>query len=398
MPARIQVLDYIRGLSILGILMVNAIAFAQPFEVYSNPSVSLLPLSQADKWVWWLTETFFKDKFITVFTLLFGISMYLVGRDTPPNAPLNQTPLFRRLAWLSVFGLIHGALIWHGDILLHYAITGALFWRWREATAKNLLIMGLFLYLAGAAVMLAPEIGLSVQGAVAGAQPDTGPIITAMRGSFTDSLTQNMATWAKGEVPEVVNYLPTTLGLMMIGLGLFKSGFLKGDAATRTYVMWIGASAACLCLIGWQSWQMLDQGFPFPEAFGIFRIANTLLCLPVALGYTSALILFGRLKIGPILLYPLACAGRMAFTNYLVQSLVMTAIFYGGRDFGLSFGGHFGEMNHAALIPIIAAIWAGQLVFSTIWMSLLRYGPFEWGWRCLTYARWMPILYAKAAA
>jgi uncharacterized protein len=77
----------------------------------------------------------------------------------------------------------------------------------------------------------------------------------------------------------------------------------------------------------------------------------------------------------------------MAFTNYLTQSLIMTGLFYGGR--GLDW---FGEMNHAALVPIVAAIWIGQLVFSTVWMSAFRYGPFEWGWRCLTYARWMPIV------
>jgi len=87
-----------------------------------------------------------------------------------------------------------------------------------------------------------------------------------------------------------------------------------------------------------------------------------------------------------VLLYPLACAGRMAFTNYLTQSLIMTGLFYGGRG-----PDWFGEMNHAALVPIVLMIWIGQLAFSTLWMSAFRYGPFEWGWRCLTYQRWMPI-------
>ena len=118
MNARIRSLDYLRGLSILGILLVNAITFAQPFDVYVLPRLSPVPLSHDDLIVWWLTETFFKEKFITCFTLLFGISLYLVGRDRNPVLPAYQTPLFRRLSWLVVFGLIHGALIWHGDILL----------------------------------------------------------------------------------------------------------------------------------------------------------------------------------------------------------------------------------------------------------------------------------------
>ena len=101
----------------------------------------------------------------------------------------------------------------------------------------------------------------------------------------------------------------------------------------------------------------------------------------------AVLILLARTKFGARLLHPLACAGRMAFSNYLTQSLIMTAIFYGGRGPGL-----FGTMNHAALVPIVAAIWIGQLIFSTLWLRWFRYGPFEWGWRCLTYDRRLPII------
>jgi uncharacterized protein len=208
-----------------------------------------------------------------------------------------------------------------------------------------------------------------------------------MRGGFWDSLAENAAVWASTEAAELIVFLPATLGLMMLGLGLFKAGILSGEARRETYFVFIIAGFVSLVAIGVQSLAIIRANFAFPDSFGWGQIANTLLCLPVTLAYASALILAGRTKVGTVLLYPLACTGRMAFTNYLVQSFIMTAIFYSGRGPGL-----FGTMNHFALVPIIAAIWLGQVIFSTLWLQVFRYGPFEWVWRCLTYGRRVRIL------
>jgi len=373
--------------------MVNAIAFAQPFFVYVKPDASSIPLSHQDMYVWWLIETFFKDKFITAFTLLFGISVFLVGRDSGPDADFSQTPLFRRLTWLAVFGLLHGALIWHGDILLQYAVTALVFfWRWRRTDARLLLVLGLALFVIGAAVQLVPMVWASYHPSDLSNQGDLTAVVHAMRGSFWDSLFENATVWFQGEAPEIINYLPTTLGLMMMGLALFHSGLLRGTSALSTYVWWLVTAALSLIVIGWQAWQAMEAQFPFPQILGIYNIANTLLCLPVALGYASALILMGRTRLGRWLLYPLACTGRMAFTNYLCQSFIMTSIFYGGREIYPGLVGHFGDRNHAALVPLVVGIGLAQLITSTIWMTLFRYGPLEWGWRCLTYQRWVSLL------
>ena len=388
MTARIRTLDHVRGLSILAILLVNSIAFAQPFAVYSQPELSPLPLSHDDLTVWWITEAFLKEKFINCLTLLFGVSVYLVGRDHNPADPVYRTPLFRRLSWLVVFGLIHGALIWHGDILLAYALTGFVFWRWQEASAGKLLVWGIGLFVAGTALLLGPNIVTSLSGEhVTAVNGDLVSLAERMRGPFLISRAQHAAVWGESVVSEVLGFMPTTLGLMMIGLGLFKSGLLRGEAKARTYLWLMAAGAISLVLIGWQARMTMVAGFPYPEVFGLYALANDLLCLPVALGYVGVLVLIGRTRIGGVALYPLACAGRMAFTNYLVQSLIMTGLFYGGRG-----PDWFGEMNHAALVPIVVMIWIGQLVCSAAWMAFFRYGPFEWGWRCLTYQRWMPIL------
>lgn len=386
---RIVALDHIRGLAVFGILAVNAIAFAQPMDVYSDPTLSPVPLSANDLTLWAVVEIFFREKFVTTFTLLFGVSMFLVGRGHDPEPPLWETPLFRRLAWLAVFGLIHGALIWHGDILLSYAVTGIAFWTWRNASPRILIGGGLFLFVVGAAVVLLPN--LTVADGTVPEAVDIDGMVATMRGGFRDSLLGNFTEWRTTIVPELIDFLPTTLGLMMLGAGLFRTGFYHGERSRKLYGLLIAVAVPCLIAIALQARQMVAAHFAYPQTFGLYQIANTLLCLPVALGYASVLILAGRLRIARVLLYPLACAGRMAFTNYLMQSLIMTAIFYGGRG---SHPPHFGEVNNAGLLPYVLAIWAGQLAASTIWMSLFRYGPFEWVWRCLTYQRWVSVMRA----
>ncbi len=384
---RIVALDHIRGLAVFGILAVNAIAFAQPMDVYSNPALSPIPLSADDLTLWTVVEVFFREKFVTTFTLLFGVSVFLVGRDNNPDMPPWETPLFRRLAWLGVFGLIHGALVWHGDILLSYAATGFVFWPWRNSHPRILIGMGLFLFLVGAAVVLLPN--LTVADGTVPEAADIDGMVATMRGTFQDSLTGNFAEWRSTIIPELIDFLPTTLGLMMLGAGLFRTGFYHGERSAKLYGVLIAVAVPCLFAIAFQARQSVVAHFPYPQAFGLYQIANTVLCLPVALAYALVLILAGRFAVGRFLLYPLACAGRMAFTNYLTQSLIMTAIFYGGRG---SDPPRFGEVNNAGLLPYVLAIWAGQLVASTVWMSLFRYGPFEWVWRCLTYRRWVGLL------
>jgi uncharacterized protein len=354
---RVAALDYLRGLSILGILMVNAIGFAQPVEVYGHPT--LIPLTPADWSVWTVIEVFFHDKFITAFTLLFGVSTFLVGSDFKV--------LRQRLLWLTLFGVVHGALIWCGDILLLYAVCGLIFARWRRLKWRRLLSLGLIVFVIGAVTVEWPQ--------GSGSTLDPGEIIQ-MRSGFLGSLTANFGEWSAHFLPAIIAYLPVTLGGMMLGLGLFRSGFLKGEAPVRAYLVAIAVAITGLGLI---LWAVCAAG-PWSA------MVNGLLSLPVTLGYAAILVLVARSGVGRAILHPLACAGRMAFTNYLSQSLIMTAIFYGGRGLGL-----FGTMGFAALVPIVVAIWIGQLAFSTVWLHWFRYGPFEWGWRSLSYGRMLPI-------
>ncbi|MDC7676024.1 DUF418 domain-containing protein [Asticcacaulis machinosus] len=392
---RIVYLDIVRGLSILGILFVNAVAFAMPMHVYINPAISPLGLTDIDTAVWWVDEVFFTGKFITIFSMLFGVSLYLISASDPDDLPLTQRVIGRRLGWMVIFGLIHGALIWYGDILLLYAICGFVFFSWRNLEAKPLLVVGSVLYLIGNGIILWPAIndGIGVIPEPSVPMPDLlNPTIELMRSGFTGSLRGNFTMWSQSIINEILFYLPVTVGLMMIGLGLFKSGFLRGESRSVTYAAIIVLAGASLTLIGGQAAVIIAEGFPAVRIMGLYAIANEYLSIIVSLGYVSTLILIARTSWGLKLLSPLRDAGRMAFTNYLLQSLIMTVIFYGGRapeSWGL---GLYGTVGNAGLVPVVTAIWAGQLIVSSLWMRAFRYGPFEWGWRCLSHQRWMPIL------
>jgi len=377
---RLASLDYIRGLAILGILAVNAAAFAVPMPATGNPALWPFPLSMVDLWLWWAIHTFLEAKLYTLFSMLFGISLYLVGQKADPHTPFVRHPLTRRLGWLVLFGLIHGALIWWGDILLLYALTGFVFWRWRSLSGPKLLVWGVIFWLIGSALMSLALFSLQPFYA---AHPDYIPQTltqvqtdsTLMRSGFLSSLTLNYRQWSGSLIFTLLLYMPKIMGLMMIGLGLFKSGFFTGRFPTAPFLI---AGAAALSLIGWQNFLDMRAGFPPGAHEAVYGLANEWLSPVVSLGYAALLM---RLS-GTALTRLLAPVGRMAFTNYLTQSLIMTAIFYGGRGFGL-----FGTMGYGPLLAIVATIWIAQIIWSHQWLKTCRYGPFEWLWRSLSQGR-----------
>ena len=173
---------------------------------------------------------------------------------------------------------------------------------------------------------------------------------------------------------------PTT-GLMMIGLALFKSGFLSGARSLRAYAVTLSTAATALVVVAWLEWGQVMNGAESPLAGGVDFLLNPL----IGLGYASVLILLWKAGHAGVL-SPLAAAGRMAFTNYLTQSLMMTTLFYGGRGFGL-----MGQVDRPALWGIVVAVWALQLVWSALWLRRFQMGPLEWLWCSLTEGRRLPI-------
>lgn len=384
---RIASLDVLRGLGILGILAVNAPFFAQPFAVQFNPQI-LGPLDAASTDTWAVVHLFFERKFVTLFSMLFGASIILVGgeKGDPERTPV----LNRRLGWLAIFGLLHGALVWYGDILLNYAAAGFIAAQFRSWKPVRLFVVGGLLFLAFAflevisywALALLPE--AATQG-MSFASPEAARAdLSAFGGSFTDSLMANLRTWLT-VVGYTVFYVPATIGLMFIGMGLFRTGVFTARSGVALYLFLLLLAVATFAGLAWAVCEEVRGGLKDPFDQAVRSTINGFGAPIMSLGYVS---LFCLLVKSPLrgLLTPLARTGQMAFTNYLTQSLIMTGIYYGGRGLGL-----YGEHTLAEQVPIVLGIWVLQLVISPLWLSLFRYGPFEWIWRTLSFGRLAPM-------
>ena len=381
---RLFSLDVVRGFAVLGILAVNAITFGMPEPVMMNPSLQPGGLEGEAAAAWQAMYVFFQDKMRTLFSMLFGASIFLIGGE---RSDLVRGKLLRkRLFWLGLFGLAHGLLFWFGDILLLYALTGLLVMLARSWSAQRLLIVGVALnvslsalYVGAIALMrMAPPEALADMNWDASAQR-IAEMIAEYQGTALETTLTLMGNWISTVPFMAIGFIPATAALMMIGMGLYKSGFLAGRAPAWAYGLFIALGAGSLWLIQRESSALIGAGFPVVET--LMRPANTFLAPLASLAYASALILLARLGL-KLILTPLARAGQMAFTNYLTQTLIMTTIFYGGRGLG-----YFGQVGWPEMWLVIASVWVVQLIWSPLWLSRFTMGPLEWVWRRLTYGK-----------
>jgi uncharacterized protein len=394
---RIESLDLLRGFAILGILIVNAPYFASVWQAAILPnSVPHMAVDESSLWSWLVMFTFFEFKCITLFSMLFGVSIYLVGGERSDKEKGKQ--LRRRLGWMVLFGLIHGAVIWYGDILLVYALTGFLVLLARSWRPTTLLIVGLILALSlsgliGLMMMaggnMPPEIAAKQAAAFAVTPEEFAALKARITGGLVSTVTTNFEWWATFFTQSLF-IIPRTAGVMMIGLALFKWGFLAARSPVWVYVLFLVLGAASFAVTWMEGLRLFESGFDrhLVQGEGMFVLS---LASPFGtLFYVSLLILLLKSGIVGFLLNVLAATGRMAFTNYISQSLIMTTIFW--------HLGHFGEISRPELWLVVGGVWLAQLIWSPLWLSVFAMGPLEWLWRCLTYKRWVPITKSKAAA
>ena len=371
---RLASLDALRGLAVLGILAVNASLFAVPMYQAWYPSHWPFPVDQTSTVIWAVVQVLFTGKFITLFSMLFGVSVWLVGGER--GDPVRTPRLYRRLGWLAVFGLLHGLFVWWGDILLIYAVAGLLIAPMRSWPANRLLLAGGSGYLILSALdaghgILNPDYDIQTWNLVLTHQ-------AGYRDGFLGSLQANLADWAVlTRSSGVLNVISAAL-LMQVGLGLYKTGILKAEAPARLYGLLIAAGALGVAAMAALTVHEMRAEFDVPSmalSAGLLHLIAPL----ITLGYIGAMMLAVRRRAAMARL--LAQVGRMAFTNYLTQSVVMTSLFYGGRGPGL-----FAEVDRPRLALIVAGVWLGQIIVSHLWLRWFAMGPAEWVWRRLTYA------------
>jgi uncharacterized protein len=409
---RIATLDIIRGVAVMGIFGVNVIAFAMPMQAYFNPTAYGLS-SSADLALWFATFILIDGKMRGLFSLLFGASMLLVIERAEAAGRSPADIHYSRMFWLLVLGCIHYYLIWFGDILTLYALTGMIAFVFRKRSVRTLVVWGLVFLLLDAIVMstiswqfFAAEAAARAPHASAEAlaqwqsmggefaPPDSQSLaeqLALYRGPWLGIVRDQFASGLTGPAFQFVFGVLETLGYMLLGMAGLKSGFLRGtwdDARYRRIALWtLAVSIPAYAIFAWIEWR---SGFDTSLFFVIFFVATNPFRLAMMAGYAALIILLSRR--GGWLVERIAAAGRAAFTNYLGASLIATTIFYG---YGLDL---FGRLNRLEAWLFAPALWAVMLLWSKPWLDRFNYGPFEWLWRTLSRRRPQPVRRRASAA
>lgn len=362
--ARITSLDLIRGVAVLGILLMNVVSFKLGQVPYWNISAG-----GSETWLDWsiavFGEIFVDQKFMGLFSLLFGAGMMLfIDRA----ARRERHPILLNL-WrnglLLVIGLLH-FLLWDGDILVAYALASLFLIALRKLPSKGLIALGVLIFL----LPIANDFWM--QSVANAANADLAGIWTEPGAEITERIGLGM----------ILGYFLRGLGMILIGAGLYRLGFLQGDRSDRTYQLTaaVGLSVGLTLAAAGVVFVAINE-FSSEVAF-IGSVPNNLGTIPASLGYLSLIVLWNR-RADHWLKRRLRAAGRMALTNYLSQTvlgiLVLTVL--------------LGDItvNRSGLLLFVLAVWLLQLWWSPAWLNRFRFGPAEWLWRVATYRRGQPL-------
>ena len=386
MPARIVTLDVLRGLAVMGILLMNIGAFALPEGAYFNPHAVVVH-GRADVAVWIAEFVLVDGKLRNIFSLLFGAGILLLIDRARAAGRDEGTAHMRRMAVLGLFGLAHYYLVWRGDILFHYAVvgTGMLFLVDRRPAAMVALALGALIVhaLIAAATLamiadmrgdpalwpvIAPQVGgIDRAASLADVARMLGPYGSIVRHRLIDS----------GDLPFVGLMMNgfETAGRMLIGMAAFRTRMLSGGWPRRRYRrLALAGGAIGLTGMALLAAHVLAERFDPVAALGV----TTLWSLPfrplLAIAYVALAILWMGNGRG-MLRQRVAAVGRAAFTNYLSSSVLMTTLFYG---YG---AGLYGRLDRLSLIGIVILGWAVMLAWSKPWLDRHAHGPLEWVWR-----------------
>ncbi|HGU6798840.1 TPA: DUF418 domain-containing protein YeiB [Klebsiella pneumoniae] len=366
-------LDFVRGVAILGILLLNISAFGLPKAAYLNPAWSG-SASLSDAWTWALLDLLAQVKFLTLFALLFGAGLQLL-------LPRGKRWIQSRLTLLALLGFIHGLFFWDGDILLAYALVGLVSWRMvREAHhVKSLFNTGVVLYLTGIAVLVL--LGL-ISGTAANRSwaPDAANLqyeqYWKLHGGMeavsnrADILSDNLLALG-------AQYGWQLAGMMLMGAALMRSGWLKGQFSLRHYrrtgALLVAAGMAVNLPAIFAQWYL---AWDYRWCAFLLQAPRELSAPLQAIGYAALAWGYWPQLCRFRLVGAIACVGRMALTNYLLQTLICTTLFYHLRLFM--------RFDRLQLLAFVPPIWAVNLLVSSLWLRRFRQGPVEWLWRQLT--------------
>ena len=411
-------LDTLRGVAVLGILVMNIYAFAMPMAAYGNPTV----MGGADAinfGVWVVTHILADQKFYSIFSMLFGAGVILMmGRAEKRGVRLGPI-YYRRNFWLLLMGLAHGYFIWFGDVLFYYAIVGMVVYLFRKMRPNRLILTSCLIMVLPVLINFGSSYAvekLFVEGPDLQHRSQAGEELTEeeakklqqwseMRSFLapTDETIQEEIAAYSGSYAEAfahrgtilgaiqIQWLPTFViwrfgGLMLLGMALMKLGIISGERSTGFYrrLTFVGYGVG-LPLATFSAADQFAHAFDPVYQLRYGNISNYVAAVFVALGHLALVNLI--IKRGALrgIVSRFAAVGRMALSNYLAHSVVMTLVFYG---YGL---GWYGDVPRIGQQALVAAMIAAQLLVSPWWLNHFRFGPVEWAWRSLTYWERQPM-------
>ena len=384
---RIFYIDLLRGMALFGILAANMRGFNVPESVYGN--IKILFHGTADMIAQGFIDIFIQGKFVTLFSFLFGMGFAVQLTRAEARGAKFMSFYPRRLAALAMFGLIHGILIWWGDILLAYAIGGAMLLLFRKMSQKHV-VRWAFGIMSMPILVISGFYVAAFFGYGPGSKPPTPPnmekinavIAIYSHGTVLQILKENVVIWKQAVASASFGFY--ALSLFLLGLYVYRSGIV--DHLSDYQPLLKKVAAWCipigLALETFVALANLRPPQPHPTLIGYFAtILNLVSAHILSAGYASALAVLIQNPAWKRRLSPFAAVGRMALTNYLTESVLCTLFFYNYTT------GLYGRVGPAVdLIPTVV-LYGAQVVFSNWWLARYKFGPMEWIWRGLTYGK-----------
>ncbi len=393
---RIVSIDVLRGFALLGILVMNIQSFSMVSQAYMNPN-AYGDLTGINWWVWACCNVLADQKFFTIFSMLFGAGIVIFSSRAEAGGRRPAGLHYRRMGWLILFGLLHAHLLWYGDILYFYGMCGLVAYPFRKLPAAALVPIGLFFIVIGSSVNVLMGLTIPMWPEESFTQfvddswlPNAETItaeLNAYRGNWLEQAPyRNIGAFFFETFAFFFFVGWKVLGLMLIGMSLYKWRIFS---ALKSYTFYVGMLLICaviglsLVIFGLMEHNRHEWAAEYSFFFGLQY--NYWGSLFVSLAYVAMIMLICKSGVLTILRKSLAAVGQMAFTNYIMQTVICTTIFY-GHGFG-----QYGYFDRWQQILVVFGVWIVQMIISPIWLSAFRFGPLEWLWRCLSYWRIQPI-------
>ena len=419
---RINSLDVIRGVSLLGILLMNIVMMGLPDEAYADPAV-IGGATGWNLWAWCIASMGFEGAMRAIFSMLFGAGVLLfTGRDEEKAGGISVADAwYRRTIWLFVFGMIHAyILLWPGDILYSYGLMGMFLFPFRKVAPGKLFAVGMALLLAGAAAYLTENIHTldlhakamaaeqaKTKGETLGKDFQTAiddwnekieekksspeklqEVISNVQGGYFSAMKQKAGNTFLYESTFHYRYdYFDILSMMLIGMALFKWRILQAERSARFYVAMVIVGYAIGLAVNWRETRMImEQGFSV-VSFYRANVTYDLGRIAMTGGHIGLMMLICKLGLLRRLTRRLAAVGRMALTNYISHTIFTTVFFVGFAQYG--------KWERHQLYFLVLSIWLFQLITSPVWLQHFHFGPLEWLWRSLTYLKKQPFRRSK---